>query len=71
MRRSAVLGVELEAMECRFASAGGGSAAELDLYQRLSNSQRRLLEALGLQRRARPVGAISLDDYLAQKAAGR
>jgi hypothetical protein len=55
VRRAAVLTVELEQLECRFASAGNASERELDLYQRGSNSLRRLLQTLGLQRRPRDV----------------
>jgi hypothetical protein len=54
-RRVAVLSVELENLEARFATAGAASAEDLDLYQRTANSLRRLLEAVGLQRRARDV----------------
>src|SRR5262245_2792713 len=50
-RRVAVLSVELEHLEARFATAGSASAEDLDLYQRTANSLRRLLEAVGLQRR--------------------
>ena len=55
MRRVAVLSVELEHLEARFATAGSASADDLDLYQRTANSLRRLLEVVGLQRRARDV----------------
>ena len=34
---------------------GEASAADIDLYQRTANSLRRLLESVGLQRRARDV----------------
>ena len=54
-RRVAVLSVELEHLEARFASAGSASPDDLDLYQRTANSLRRLLEAVGLQRRAKDV----------------
>ena len=54
-RRVAVLSVELEHLEARFATAGEASAEDLDLYQRTSNSLRRLLESVGLQRRPRDV----------------
>ena len=54
-RRVAVLSVELEHLEARFATAGAASAEDLDLYQRTANSLRRLLEAVGLQRRPRDV----------------
>jgi hypothetical protein len=54
-RRVAVLSVELEHLEARFAAAGAATAEDLDLYQRTANSLRRLLEAVGLQRRPRDI----------------
>ena len=54
-RRIAVLSVELENLEMRFANAGSASAVDLDLYQRVANTLRRLLEAIGLQRRAKDI----------------
>jgi hypothetical protein len=62
IRRAAVLTTELEVLEVRFAKAGEASAADLEVYQRCSNSLRRLLEAVGLQRRPRDV----TQEYLAQ-----
>ena len=55
IRRCAVLTTELERLEVRFALANEASAEELDLYQRTANSLRRLLEAVGLQRRPREI----------------
>jgi hypothetical protein len=55
VRRCATLTVELERMETVFALAGEASPEQIDLYQRSANSLRRLLEAVGLQRRARDV----------------
>jgi hypothetical protein len=55
IRRASVLTVELERMERQFALNEQASPDELDAYQRCSNSLRRLLEAVGLQRRARAV----------------
>jgi hypothetical protein len=55
IRRCAVLTTELERLEVRFALANEASADDLDLYQRTANSLRRLLEAVGLQRRTRDV----------------
>jgi hypothetical protein len=51
----ATLTVELERMEAGFAVAGEAQPDQLDLYQRTANSLRRLLEAIGLQRRPRDV----------------
>jgi hypothetical protein len=55
IRRIATLTVELERMEVEFAAAGSAQPDQLDLYQRTANSLRRLLEAIGLKRRARDV----------------
>jgi hypothetical protein len=63
IRRASVLTVELERMERQFALDEQASADDLDAYQRCANSLRRLLEAVGLQRRAREVGP-SLGDIL-------
>jgi hypothetical protein len=65
VRRAATLSVELERMERQFALAGEADPDDLDAYQRCANSLRRLLEAVGLQRRARDVGP-SLGDILRQ-----
>jgi hypothetical protein len=63
VRRAATLSVELERMERQFALAGEASADDLDVYQRVANSLRRLLESVGLERRARAVGP-TLGDLL-------
>jgi hypothetical protein len=55
IRRVATLTVELERMEAGFAVAGEAQPDQLDLYQRTANSLRRLLEAIGLQRRPKDV----------------
>jgi hypothetical protein len=55
VRRAAVLTTELEVLEVRFAKAGEASADDLETYQRCANSLRRLLQAIGLQRRPREV----------------
>jgi hypothetical protein len=67
LRRASVLTIELERLELRFALAGEASADDLDLYQRAAGNLRRLLEAVGLQRRPKIVQ--SLDDYVAGLAA--
>ncbi len=66
VRRIATLTVELERMESVFAIAGEALPDQIDLYQRTANSLRRLLEAVGLERRAHDV-TPSLADYLASK----
>ena len=63
IRRVGVLTAELEHLEVRFATAGEANADDLDLYQRTANSLRRLLEAVGLQRRTRDV-TPTVSDYL-------
>ena len=63
IRRVAVLTTELELIEAKFATANGASAADLDLYQRTANSLRRLLEAIGLERRPKDV-TPTVDAYL-------
>ena len=56
VRRASVITAELEFLEARFANAGDGAKPDdLDLYLRGSNNLRRLLEAVGLQRRMRDV----------------
>jgi hypothetical protein len=66
IRRCAALTVECERMEAKFAANGEASESDLDLYSRVSGNLRRLHDALGYQRRAKPV--ISLKDYLEAKA---
>jgi hypothetical protein len=58
VRRAATLTVELERLEAKFATAGEASAADLETYQRCANSLRRLLEAVGLQRRPRDLSLV-------------
>jgi hypothetical protein len=64
VRRAATLTVELERMEAVFAVAGQAQPFEIDLYQRTANSLRRLLEAVGIQRRPRDVSPPRVDEYL-------
>jgi hypothetical protein len=65
VRRAAVLTVELERIESRFA-LDKGSDADLDLYQRTAGNLRRLLESVGLERRPRDV-TPTLAEYLASR----
>jgi hypothetical protein len=67
IRRACVMTVELERLEAKFALAGQASPDDLDLYSRAAANLRRLLEAVGLQRRARDV-TPTLSEYLAAKA---
>jgi hypothetical protein len=65
IRRAATLTIELERLEAKFSTLPNGPRADdLDMYQRCSNSLRRLLESIGIQRRPRDV-TPSLDGYLA------
>ena len=64
IRRAAVLAVELERYERKFALAGEASPEGLDIYARVAGNLRRLLEAVGLQRRAKEVSPPSVVDYL-------
>jgi hypothetical protein len=54
LRRAIVLIIELEQLEVKFASEGS-KGYQIDRYQRVSNTLRRLLESLGLQRRSRDI----------------
>jgi hypothetical protein len=62
IRRAPVLTTELERLEAKFALAGEADAGDLEVYQRCANSLRRLLEAVGLQRR--PKNVPTLAEYL-------
>ena len=64
IRRIAVLSTELERLEQRFALAEQANPADLDLYQKLANTLRRLLTTIGLQRRAKTVSVPTLAEYL-------
>jgi hypothetical protein len=67
-RRAACLVVELERLEQRFALQGASEGGQLDQYQRVSNTLRRLLESLGLERRARDVTPVPVAQYVASLA---
>jgi hypothetical protein len=68
IRRAAVIIVELERKEKGFAlSEDAPSDPELETYQRMANTMRRLLEAVGLQRRPRDV-TPSLGQYLTARS---
>jgi hypothetical protein len=61
IRRAAVLTTEMEQIEVRFAT-DQTLAGDLETYQRCANSLRRLLEAVGLQRRSRDISPPTLDE---------
>jgi len=70
-RRIAVLEIELERLEHKFAMLPDDVAADptdVDLYQRTSGGWRRLLETIGIERRPRDVTHQSLDEILAEDA---
>lgn len=67
VRRCSLLTLELELLEARFEANEGAKASELDCYQRVSSTLRRLHEALGFKRRARDV-TPSLGDLLRAEA---
>lgn len=67
VRRASALEVELERLELLFATSGAAAAADLDLYQRASNTMRRHLETLGINRRPRDI-TPSLSDYVENAA---
>jgi hypothetical protein len=64
-RRAACLGVELERREMLMAQAGEATDNQLEIYSRTSNTLRRLLQTLGLERRTRDV-TPTLSAYLAE-----
>jgi hypothetical protein len=65
VRRAATMTVELERMEAAFAMAGEAKPSDLDLYQRTAGNLRRLLESVGLEKRAKDV-TPDLKTYLTQ-----
>jgi hypothetical protein len=67
LRRIATITVELEIIEGKFVLANGASATELQLYLSASNTLRRLLESVGLQRRAKLVNAPTLNEIAKQQ----
>jgi hypothetical protein len=67
VRRIAVLTTELERLEAKFAGAGEASERDLDLYIRGSGSLRRMLEVIGINKRAPPRDTTpSLADILSE-----
>jgi hypothetical protein len=67
VRRCAMLALQLELQEQRFALNEGGEATsgQIEVYQRVVNTLRRTLETLGLQRRPKDITPTpTLDQYL-------
>lgn len=67
IRRIGTLTVAIEQLEARFANEGGGSDRALEMHQRMAGNLRRLLEAIGMQRRTRDI-TPTLDQYINAKA---
>jgi hypothetical protein len=65
VRRAAIIQVELELRELRFADEEP-SYLQLEQYSRISGNLRRMLESVGLERRAKDV-TPTLSEYLASK----
>jgi len=64
LKRAAMLTLQMEMMECRFAEQDGmASSLQLNDYGRALNTCRRTLEALGLGRRARDI-TPTLQQYM-------
>jgi hypothetical protein len=60
IRRAAMLALQTEMMEKHFASNGGeATPQQIETYQRVVNTLRRTLEALGLERRQKDVSDIA------------
>jgi hypothetical protein len=64
IRRAAVLSVELELLENKFA-AGQATDSDLDLYGRTSGNLRRLFQTIGVDRKSRDITPPSVKDYIA------
>jgi len=65
IRRAATLTIELERLEAKFSTLPNGPRdSDLQTYQRLTNTLRRALEAVGIHRRPRDVTPPTLDTYL-------
>ncbi len=69
IRRACVLTVELERLEAKFAQADQATNTDIETYQRCSNTLRRLLESLGLRRRAKDITPSDPLDYARQAQA--
>jgi hypothetical protein len=70
IRSAATLRVSIEHLETTFALEGEATQAQLESYQRLANTLRRLLSTLGIKRRPKDV-TPDLKDYVASLSNGR
>jgi hypothetical protein len=66
VRDCAAIEIALEKMRGRMSE---GQHVDIQLYARVANQRRRLLESIGLERVARDVTPMTLDNYLQAKAA--
>jgi hypothetical protein len=69
LRRASTIEVELEMLEETFAAGNGAAPNDLLRYSTLSNTMRRLFEAVGLRRRPRDI-TPDLSEYLADHDEG-
>jgi hypothetical protein len=67
VRRCSAIELELEAAECKLSQ---GLPVDMDIYARLTGHLRRVLETLGMERRARNVNELSLADILREEQPG-
>jgi hypothetical protein len=58
IRRIATLTIELERLEAKFSTTNTPRDSDIELYQRLANTLRRLLEAIGIKRVPRDVTTL-------------
>ncbi|MEQ1953401.1 hypothetical protein [Mesorhizobium sp. CN2-181] len=70
IRRIGTQTVAIEKLEAQFAQDGEAADRSLDLHQRLSNTLRRNLESIGLDRKSHDI-TPTLDQYIAADAASR
>lgn len=74
IRRVATMTVQLELLESKFAQDGGSNGKDFELYQRGSNTLRRLLETLGTTKGRKPRTVnepTDLQSYIRSKSNGR
>jgi hypothetical protein len=72
IRRIALLQAQLERMESKWTiDDGEATPAEIDQYQRVSNTMRRLIESAGLKTRAAKNVTPDLQSHIAQRYGGR
>ena len=64
-RRAATLEIQLEQLECCMSQ---GDDVDIEIYGRIASHLRRILETLGVERKARPVndGSAVLSDYFSR-----